>query len=179
VGGIGILLTGPVVDNWYLWSAKHGVVPSYPTSYKVVVDPALQRPAAPVAKAAPAAPAAPVAKALDGTAARTTTGAVVYFPVASPAIVDAQTAVIKELAAELAAKPDLKVSISGYHSATGDKAMNEELSKKRAFAVRDALVGAGIAEDRLVLEKPIQTEANLAGEDASARRVEINTMGAR
>jgi outer membrane protein OmpA-like peptidoglycan-associated protein len=183
VGGIGILLSGPVVDNWYLWSAKHGVVPSYPTSYKVVVDPALQRPVAPVAKVAaavaPAAPVAAVAKALDGTAARTTTGAVVYFPVASPAIVDAQTTVIKELAAELAAKPELKVSISGYHSATGDQAMNQELSKKRAFAVRDALVGAGIAEDRLVLEKPIQTEANISGEDASARRVEINTMGAK
>jgi photosynthetic reaction center M subunit len=167
VGGIGILLTGPVVDNWYLWSAKHGVVPSYPTSYKVVVDPALQR------------PVAPVAKSLDGTAARTATGAVVYFPVASPAIVDAQTAVIKELAAELTAKPDLKVSISGYHSATGDKAMNEELSKKRAFAVLDALVSSGIAEDRLVLEKPTQTEANISGEDASARRVEINMMGAK
>jgi outer membrane protein OmpA-like peptidoglycan-associated protein len=167
VGGIGILLSGPVVDNWYLWSAKHGVVPSYPTSYKVVVDPALQR------------PVAPVAKSLDGTAARTATGAVVYFPVASPAIVDAQTAVIKELAAELAAKPDLKVSISGYHSATGDKAMNEELSKKRAFAVRDALVSSGIAEDRLVLEKPMQTEANISGEDASARRVEVNMMGAK
>jgi photosynthetic reaction center cytochrome c subunit len=102
-----------------------------------------------------------------------------FFDTRRPAIVDAQTAVIKELAAELAAKPDLKVSISGYHSATGDKAMNEELSKKRAFAVRDALVSSGIAEDRLVLEKPMQTEANISGEDASARRVEVNMMGAK
>ena len=60
-----------------------------------------------------------------------------------------------------------------------DVGTNEELSKKRAFAVRDALVGAGIAEDRLVLEKPIQTEANLSGEDATARRVEVNMMGAK
>jgi photosynthetic reaction center M subunit len=29
-GGIGILLTGTVVDNWYLWAVKHGVAPSYP-----------------------------------------------------------------------------------------------------------------------------------------------------
>jgi photosynthetic reaction center M subunit len=41
VGGIGILLTGPVVDNWYLWSMKHGVVPSYPAVWPVSVDPAL------------------------------------------------------------------------------------------------------------------------------------------
>ena len=29
-GGIGILLTGTVVDNWYLWGVKHGIAPSYP-----------------------------------------------------------------------------------------------------------------------------------------------------
>jgi photosynthetic reaction center M subunit len=29
-GGIGILLTGTVVDNWYLWGVKHGVAPVYP-----------------------------------------------------------------------------------------------------------------------------------------------------
>jgi photosynthetic reaction center M subunit len=29
-GGIGILLTGTVVDNWYLWAVKHGVAPQYP-----------------------------------------------------------------------------------------------------------------------------------------------------
>jgi photosynthetic reaction center M subunit len=29
-GGIGILLTGTVVDNWYLWGQKHGLVASYP-----------------------------------------------------------------------------------------------------------------------------------------------------
>ncbi len=29
-GGIGILLTGTVVDNWYLWGVKHGLVAPYP-----------------------------------------------------------------------------------------------------------------------------------------------------
>lgn len=28
--GIGILLTGTVVENWYLWAVKHGVAPQYP-----------------------------------------------------------------------------------------------------------------------------------------------------
>jgi len=40
-GGIGILLTGTVVDNWYLWSMKHGVVPPYPEVFPLVVDPSL------------------------------------------------------------------------------------------------------------------------------------------
>jgi photosynthetic reaction center M subunit len=29
-GGIGILMTGTVVDNWYLWGVKHGIAPDYP-----------------------------------------------------------------------------------------------------------------------------------------------------
>ncbi len=40
-GGIGILLTGTVVDNWYLWAMKHGVAPPYPQVFPAVVDPAL------------------------------------------------------------------------------------------------------------------------------------------
>ena len=39
-GGIGILLSGTVVDNWYLWAVKHGVAPSYPAVLGTVVDPA-------------------------------------------------------------------------------------------------------------------------------------------
>jgi photosynthetic reaction center M subunit len=33
-GGIGILLTGTAVDNWYLWGQKHGLVPQYPDVYQ-------------------------------------------------------------------------------------------------------------------------------------------------
>ncbi|MEY3337601.1 MAG: hypothetical protein RL245_593 [Pseudomonadota bacterium] len=40
-GGIGILLTGTVVDNWYLWAVKHGVAPAYPTTFEPMTDPAL------------------------------------------------------------------------------------------------------------------------------------------
>jgi photosynthetic reaction center M subunit len=40
-GGIGILLTGTVVDNWYLWGVKHGFAPSYPLLTPHVTDPAL------------------------------------------------------------------------------------------------------------------------------------------
>lgn len=40
-GGIGILLTGTVVDNWFLWAVKHGVAPAYPAVFAPVADPAL------------------------------------------------------------------------------------------------------------------------------------------
>jgi photosynthetic reaction center M subunit len=40
-GGIGIILTGTAVDNWFLWAVKHGVAPSYPAVFPPVVDPSL------------------------------------------------------------------------------------------------------------------------------------------
>ena len=40
-GGIGILMTGTVVDNWYLWGVKHHIAPMYPSVFPPVSDPAL------------------------------------------------------------------------------------------------------------------------------------------
>ena len=69
--------------------------------------------------------------------------------------------------------PAAKATISGFHSAAGTLAQNQELAKQRAFTVRDSLLAAGIAESRVMLAKPQQTEANVAGEDPTARRVEV------
>jgi photosynthetic reaction center M subunit len=41
-GGIGILLTGTVVDNWYLWAVKHDFAPEYPAIMPPTIDPATQ-----------------------------------------------------------------------------------------------------------------------------------------
>jgi photosynthetic reaction center M subunit len=38
-GGIGILLSGTVVDNWFLWALKHGVAPHYTALYGSITDP--------------------------------------------------------------------------------------------------------------------------------------------
>ena len=32
-GGIGILLTGTVVDNWFIWAQEHNFAPLYDGSY--------------------------------------------------------------------------------------------------------------------------------------------------
>ena len=99
--------------------------------------------------------------------------ATVFFAVGSSAVESEGDKALAELAAALKANPDAKVSISGFHSAAGDLAKNQELAKNRALAVRDALAAAGIAPDRLVLEKPMQTEANVSGEDPRSRRVDV------
>ena len=39
-GGVGIILTGTVVDNWYLWGVKHGIAAPYPDIWGTIVDPA-------------------------------------------------------------------------------------------------------------------------------------------
>lgn len=65
-----------------------------------------------------------------------------------------------------------KLMISGFHDATGNPAKNAELAKQRAFAVRDALKAAGIAEGAIVVKKPEQLSAG--GALAEARRVEVS-----
>ena len=64
-----------------------------------------------------------------------------------------------------------KAVVSGFHDATGDLAVNQELAKQRAFAVRDALKALGVAEDKIELKKPEETTAS--GSNAEARRVEV------
>ena len=64
-----------------------------------------------------------------------------------------------------------RLVISGFHDASGDPAFNAELAKQRAFAVRDALMAAGVAEASLELSKPEETTGT--GHPAEARRVEV------
>jgi photosynthetic reaction center cytochrome c subunit len=98
---------------------------------------------------------------------------VLYFDVGSPALKPGQAAALARVVGSLKATPTAQAVISGYHSASGTLAQNQELAKRRAFAVRDALSAQGIEPARVVLEKPRQTEANVAGEDQNARRVEV------
>jgi ammonium transporter, Amt family len=78
---------------------------------------------------------------------------------------------VKKVAEFLAANAAAKVQISGFTDTSGDAKTNAELAKARAFAVRDALKAAGVADDKIVLQKPdaVQTSGN--AEDA--RRVEM------
>lgn len=61
--------------------------------------------------------------------------------------------------------------ISGFHDATGSAEINAELAKQRAQAVQAALVALGVAEDKVELKKPEQSQAD--GSNAEARRVEV------
>ncbi|RGE46781.1 DUF937 domain-containing protein [Comamonas testosteroni] len=79
----------------------------------------------------------------------------------------------KALVDYLAANADAKAVISGFNDPTGDPAKNAELSKQRAQAVQSALVAAGVAADRTLLEKPADTTPDAAASNAAARRVDV------
>ncbi|PJI97569.1 outer membrane protein OmpA-like peptidoglycan-associated protein [Acidovorax sp. 69] len=129
--------------------------------------------AAAVASNAPAAPAA--AEAADDTASVRVENGVVKFYFAS-AKADLAAGANEALADVVKGVAEgKKAVVSGFHDATGDAALNAELAKQRALAVRDALKGLGVAEDKVELKKPEETTAT--GSNAEARRVEV-TLGA-
>ncbi len=77
---------------------------------------------------------------------------------------------LKAVADFLGANAGAKVQLSAFVDSTGSADVNKALAKQRAFAVRDALKAAGVAEDRIVLQKP---EDITAGSGEQSRRVEV------
>jgi K(+)-stimulated pyrophosphate-energized sodium pump len=80
---------------------------------------------------------------------------------------------IKAVVEYAKANPNAKLSVSGYHDATGKIEDNQKLAKDRAMNVVDLLKSAGVPEDRIMTQKPVQTTGG-AADDKEARRVEIN-----
>jgi cytochrome c oxidase subunit II len=123
--------------------------------------------AAPAPAPAPAAPA-PAQQA----AAPSAMPAKVFFEIGNATMpADAKDA-IASVTGYLQANATAKVEITGYTDKTGNPDKNIELAKERAKAVREALKGAGVAEDRIIMKPP--TAITGSGSDREARRVEIN-----
>ena len=59
---------------------------------------------------------------------------------------------IEKAAQKLKENPDMKVELRGYCDFPGSNNYNLKLSEKRVKAVKDALVKAGIAEDRITVQ---------------------------
>ena len=96
----------------------------------------------------------------------------VYFDTGAAAIAPAFGQVSGNVVAALGTSPAAKLVVSGYNDPTGNAQANAALAKRRAQAVAAALRSAGVAEDRIVLEKPAET--TLQGDNEAARRVEVS-----
>jgi len=128
-----------------------------------------------LANNAPAAPAADTAAATaaaaaDAASVRVDNGVVkFYFASAKAELAAGANEALADVVKGVA--EGKKAVVSGFHDATGDAAANAELAKQRAYAVRDALKGLGVAEDKIELKKPEETTAS--GNNVEARRVEV------
>ncbi len=130
------------------------------------------------AAGAAGASGASVASGASGTAATDATAATlparVYFETGSAEIGPKGHETIAAVARLVAAGSPARVDLTGLTDRTGDLAINEALSKRRADAVRAALVAAGVPEANVSMKPPMFVEAGHAGADAEARRVEIS-----
>ena len=115
------------------------------------------------------APAAQAAAGAGGMPAK------IYFDTGKAELPGDAQAAIKAALDYLAAHADAKVDITGYTDKSGSLDKNLELAKERAKAVREALTGAGVAEQRITMKPPATITGS--GADKDARRVEINPAG--
>lgn len=124
-----------------------------------------------VEASASAAPAMSANSAPDAAHVEVVDGVVrFYFAVGKADVAaGAKEALAEAVAAAQAGK---MLVISGFHDSTGGAALNAELAKQRAFAVRDALLAEGVAESSITLQKP-EVMPNTHGSDPNARRVEV------
>ncbi|HXA47001.1 MAG TPA: OmpA family protein [Burkholderiaceae bacterium] len=84
---------------------------------------------------------------------------------------------VQKLADILTQNPDRTILVEGFTDSTGTAGYNLELSARRANAVRDALMGMGIASNRIVArglgkEYPVAGNETASGRQLN-RRVEI------
>lgn len=99
-----------------------------------------------------------------------TSGSATLLPAAQVKLNDVADALVKQ-------DPDSKMVVEGHTDSQGSASANQDLSQRRAQAVRDYLVSRGIAGDRVTAQgfgssKPVADNSSAEGR-ADNRRVEI------
>jgi len=102
----------------------------------------------------------------------------VTFETGSANLVDTSNQQLEDLATLMRSFPTAVVAINGFTDNTGDEQANRVLSQQRAEAVRNSLVGKGIAAERITAtgygsDQPIADNNSEEGK-AKNRRVEVS-----
>ena len=104
-------------------------------------------------------------------------GFVITFPPNQSAIPVEQRSILEAIRTELSIRPGAQIEVAGFTDSTGDDALNDEVSRKRADAVAQELRESGFAVDpgdavgRGEDEAKKQLGDNVASE--AYRRVEV------
>jgi OmpA-OmpF porin, OOP family len=101
----------------------------------------------------------------------------IYFDFSSATIKPQSDAVLNTIVAVMSKNPDWSLNVEGHTDNIGGDVQNQDLSSRRAAAVRTALIQRGISEKRLATagygaSVPRDTNATLAGRSRN-RRVEL------
>jgi len=101
----------------------------------------------------------------------------ILFDTGKTALKPGAKSTLSKIAKQLQTDPSLKIAVEGHTDSVGGTATNQALSEKRANAVRDYLVSAGISGDHITAdgkgeESPIATNKTAAGRQQN-RRVEL------
>jgi outer membrane protein OmpA-like peptidoglycan-associated protein len=101
----------------------------------------------------------------------------VNFELGSAELTPGSLEVLREVAQSLLAYPEVTIEVGGHTDNTGSIELNRELSLRRALAVREFLIGSGVATSRITAvgygpDYPITTNDTEEGR-LQNRRVEI------
>jgi outer membrane protein OmpA-like peptidoglycan-associated protein len=101
----------------------------------------------------------------------------ILFDTGKSALKPGAKSTLSKIAKQLQTDPSLKIAVEGHTDNVGSTATNQSLSEKRANAVREYLVSAGISADHITAtgkgeEAPIATNKTAAGRQQN-RRVEL------
>jgi outer membrane protein OmpA-like peptidoglycan-associated protein len=104
----------------------------------------------------------------------------IFFNTASYDLLPASNAELDKLVRLLNANPGLRIELGGHTDDVGADAANMTLSEQRARAVRDFVIGKGIAADRITAKgygetKPVAPNDTEEGR-ALNRRTEVTVL---
>jgi outer membrane protein OmpA-like peptidoglycan-associated protein len=140
--------------------------------------PAAQPPAAPAPQAPQ--PAAAPERAQPAQPAAALPATKIHFEVGSTKMTPPSMQSVNALENYLKSNPDSVIHIEGFADSTGNSAANENLSKNRALAVKNALVASGIDANRIETSgmgesNPVAPNDN-ASDRAHNRRAEVTLV---
>jgi outer membrane protein OmpA-like peptidoglycan-associated protein len=101
----------------------------------------------------------------------------IFFDTGKTQLKPGAKSTLAKIATQLKSDPTIKISVEGHTDSMGKSEKNQELSQKRAEAVRDFLVSQGVAADRITAagkgqSEPVATNKTVAGRQQN-RRVEL------
>jgi len=104
----------------------------------------------------------------------------VLFKVDKASLLPAGQRKVNEFAGVIQQSSNRMVLIAGHTDSTGGETYNDNLSERRAYSVREALIAEGVDSERLIVsafgeKQPIASNATALGRQKN-RRVEITLL---